>query len=427
MVNRAALVTLLSCATGCSLITDSFVTNEFSGDPYPIQVETSSGAVVVGVRQGGAADRAAVLDVLSPVSIVDPGPDGQPKVTSADLTLLGLDAGGALALPRARFAEAQLISLHPCKDATCAVGTALAPRPYEAIIGASALAGDAVRFRLSDDQVYVLADVAGDDVARGKACDAVFPAPYRGGGILVISGTELPFGGRRIALQTCLGSAEDPLDPAIVPVQRGADALLVMSTGIGVTVLGESAYKRYLLAHPTALPIDSLPLETVLLPSGPTEGHHAVIERIALAGSSGSNPRAPCRQVYAHHFMLSGDCTTGDDCPCETAGDTFCGVPAVVELHPPAGIDVLVVADDNATLQALRTELRPDQAEVDGILGTGAIGTVEVDVDYPHNRVLARCANDGCTQRPAITSRGDRSAVLACVGTPPAGPIVVGR
>jgi hypothetical protein len=432
VVNRAAvgLVTALAGAAmlgGCSLVTDSFVTNEFSGDPYPIQVETDSGAVIVGVRQGGANDRAAVLDVLSPVSIVDRGPNGEPRVTSSDLTLLGVDATGALAQPRAKFPDAEVITLHPCTDPQCNVGTELAPRPFEAIIGASALAGDAVRFRLSDKQVFVLADVAGDDVHRAAACDAVFPAPYRGGGTLVISGTELPFGGRRIALQACLGAPEDPLDPALTPVERGADALLVMSTGIGVSILGESAYQRYTVAHKTALPLASLPIETVLLPSGPVVGRHAVIERIALAASSGSSPRAPCRQVYAHHFMMTGDCTTGDDCPCETAGDTFCGVPAVVELHPTAGIDVLVVGDDDRTLQALRTELRPNQAEVDGILGTGAIGTVEVDVDYPNNRVLARCAIAGCDARPALTERGDRAAVGTCIGSPPAGPIVFDR
>lgn len=433
MVNRAALgsilVQVVLCAGGCNLITDSFVTNDFSGDPYPVNVETDSGAVVIGVRQAGARDRVGVLDVLSPVNVVDPGPDGQPKVTASDLTLLGLDATGTLAQPRAKFRQAELISLHPCTDATCSVGTAAAPQPYEAIIGASALAGDAIRFRLADKQVFVLADVGGDDQARTKACDAVLPSPYRGGGLLVISGTEIPFGGRRIALQSCLGVPEDPLDPAITPVQRGADALLVMSTGIGMTILGQSAYARYRVAHPTAIEASALPQETLLLPSGPVSGGHAVIDRIALAGSSGGTPRAPCRQVYAHHFLINGDCNPAidDDCPCETQGDTFCGVPAVVELHPTAGIDVLVVGDDNPTLQALRTELRPDQAEVDGILGTGAIGSVEVDIDYPHNRVLARCANDGCTTRPAFTDRSERAPVAACIGNAPVGPVIFER
>ena len=72
-----ALALRVPCAlvlslTGCSLITDSFVTNEFSGDEFPIAVDMSSGALRLGVRTDDT-DRSALLDVLSPVTIVDPG------------------------------------------------------------------------------------------------------------------------------------------------------------------------------------------------------------------------------------------------------------------------------------------------------------------------------------------------------------------
>ncbi len=412
-VTRAALLCSLALTSACSLITDSFVTNEFSGDQYPIDVDLASGAVMVGLRQDGAPDRDAVLDVLSPVTLVDPGRGVQASVSTHDVLVLG--AG----MPRARLVEAQLVEVHPCDSDECTVGPDTAPVPYGAVIGADVLAGDAVRLRLGSNQIFILPDVGGDDDDRSRACDAVFPSPYRGGGTLVIAGTELPFGGRRIALQTCLGPNPDP---AVPQSMRGADALLVASTGIGATILGETAYARYRIAHPTAPALEALPGATVHLPSGPISGKRATIPSLALVATSSSTPRAPCRQVYGSHLIIQRDCVADDDCPCEE-GNTFCAMPAVVEVQAPTVIDVLVVVDSDPTLQALRTELRPDQPEVDGILGTDALRSMEMDIDYPHNRVLARCSGEGCATRPGLTNRRDRAQIQGCLGPNPVGPI----
>ena len=105
---------------GCTLITDSFLTNDFSGDPFPINVDTSTGAIVVGAHAANlTADepREAVLDLLSPVTVIDPGPMTTPSVSYADLMLLGQTTPGAAdRVTRARFPEAQLVALHPCAD-----------------------------------------------------------------------------------------------------------------------------------------------------------------------------------------------------------------------------------------------------------------------------------------------------------------------
>jgi len=420
---KLAIAVVATSLAGCTLLTDSFVTNDFSGDLYPIRVETTSGAVVVGLREPGVVtDRIAVLDVLSPITLVDPGLEVSPSVTTADLTVLGLGAGGLLDLPRARLSEARVLALHPCdpppgapSDPTCLVGPSTASRAYDAIVGADALAGDAVRLRLGDDQVFVLADIAGGEQERGLACDAVFPSPYRGGGTLVIAGTELAFSGRRVTMQTCLGA--DP-SPELSQSERGVDALMLISTGIGTSLLGESAYARYRLVRATAPPLDQLPEGTVFLPSGPVTGRSATIDRMALVARSSSTPRAPCRHVYAHHFLLDRDCTPeDDDCPCE--GAAFCPIPAIVEVTPAAGLEVLVIPDDNPTLQALRTELRPDQQEVDGILGTNALRSAEIDIDYPHDRVLARCTSTECVTRRALAERADRAGVAECIAAGP--------
>ena len=418
-----ALAGVLACALGgCTLITDSFLTNEFSGDPYPINVETMSGAIVVGMRQPSVTDdRVAVLDLLSPFTVIDPGPEAAPSVAYVDLTLLG--APGALsptdpldlstARPRARFTEAQVISLHPCdpKIETCNVGPT-GTRPFAGIIGADVLAGDAVRLRLGDNQIFVLPDIGGKDRGRTYSCDAVFDSPYRGGGTLVFPSTELPFGNRRITLQACLGP-----DPDASPQgQRGADALLVMSTSIGTSIIDEAAYERYRNAHLAAMPpaLAALPADAVFLPSGKVSGRRATLDALALVAASTSNALAPCRQVYAHHLLAKANCATADDCPCENTQD-FCAVPAMLELSPPAGIDVLVVPDTDLTLQALRTELRPDQPEVDGLLGTDVLRAAEIDVDYPHDRLIARCPGGNCSARPQLAQEGDRCQINRCI------------
>ena len=421
-IDRLALVALLAAAGGCDLVTDSFLTNDFSGDPFPIEVETHAGALVIGVREDGGPDRVAVLDLLSPMTITDPGPGAAASVTYRELMLLGEQhRDGDFTQPRAQLHDAQVLSLHPCPDATdeCDVGPASAPRPYQAIVGADVLAGDAVRLSLSTDEIFVLADVAGTNADRTAACDAVFGSPYRGGGTLVIAGTELPFGNRRITVGTCL--APDP-DPALPQSARGADVLLVASTGVGVTLLSATAYERFRQSQvrlPTPPPArEALPVDTVFLPSGLVTGNRGTIPSLALVGSASANPRAPCRQVFAHHLMTERNCQAGDDCPCtgDVTQSPFCGVPAVVELAPSGGFGVLVVDDTDPTLQALRTELRPDQPEVDGILGLDAMRLTELDVDYPHDRMLARCAADRCTTRPELTAESARSQIRTCLG-----------
>ncbi|TMQ11532.1 MAG: hypothetical protein E6J90_34465 [Deltaproteobacteria bacterium] len=445
---RRALAGALACALGgCTLITDSFLSNDFSGDPFPIGVDTASGALMVGVRTDRPGDQRAVLDLLSPFTLVDPGNADAPSLSYVDLTLLGRAADGSLSQPRARFPQAQLIALHPCAipDGAdprslppCKVGTPAAPQVFDAVIGADALAGDAVRLRLGEDQIFVLADVGGSDRGRTLSCEAVFNSPYRGGGTLVLAGTELPFGNRRITLDACLGQDVDPLPAGAKLRQHGADALFVASTSIGLSILSQTAYERYRMAvaddmlTPPPLPFDQLPAGSVFLPSGEvTGGRLASIDRLALVGPSISNALSPCRHIYAHHVLAEGvlaaispeqsnqTCAelTGGDCPCKD-GNTFCAVPAVLELDPPAGgtgFDILVVPDTDPTLQALRTELRPDQPEVDGILGTGVLRAAEIDADYPHDRLIARCRDRNCLARPQLTMDRDRCQINRCI------------
>ena len=426
MVRRAAALLVAATALGgCSYITSSFVTNDFSGDPFPIRVETSSGAVVLGLQQDGQSSiRTTVLDVMSPVTVFDPGKDARATISYPAVTVMGLDPNtGLLDKPRARFTEPQIVRVHPCADDDCAVGSEATPRPFDAILGMDSFASDALRLDLSTtagaSELFVLPDIAGDNSNRGLSCDAVLPAPFRGGGTLIVGGTEVSFANFRVAIDTCL--APNP-DPNITLAARGANVLLVLSTAIGISMLDETAYARYRDVVKTAPDLAALPDSSVRLPSGLVTGKLATVSSLALVGNSTTNPRAPCRQVYAHHLLAAGDCEPGFDCPC-LGGPTFCPVPAIIELTPAVPLDVLVVPDDDPTLQALRTELRPDRPEVDGILGTAALTALELDLDYQHNRALGRCSDvTACAARPELSYEDRRATVESCLPAPP-GPI----
>ena len=124
-----------------------------------------------------------------------------------------------------------------------------------------------------------------------------------------------------------------------------------------------------------------------------------------------------------NHFLATQDCTDTRDtnrCPC-SGGQVYCPAPAIVEITPPTHVPVLVVDDADPTLQALRAELRPNQPEIDGILGTSALTGFQLDIDYPHQRLLARCTDSTqCAARPELFGDiAERVQVQGCLGITP--------
>jgi hypothetical protein len=357
-----------------------------------------------------------VLDVLSPLTVLDQDPALAPARRSVRLDLLAPRSDvDPTAIVRARW-SARVLDLHPCDPGTaCAIGGAGVPREVGAILGADVLRGNAIGFEPATNLIRVLPDVAGDNEARGRACDVVVRSPFYGGGTLRVGDTEVGFAGTRIALGVCL--SPDPT--AAEAGDRGVDAALVLSTGIGLSIIGRARYEAWAAA--TGGPAhDALPPATALLPSGPIEGRLGRIDRIAIAGTS-TAARGPCREVFSHHLLLARDCVPedGEDCPC-TGGDAFCDVDGIAELTPTDPIEVVVVSDEHPLLQALRSELRPDQPEVDGILGMNALAATAFDVDYPNTRLLLRCVAAGCVARPAI--KRVRVPVATCIDAAPTGP-----
>ena len=398
-----------------------------SGDGFPIYASRAAGGFILeftsSVDPGGSAARPALVDVLSPVTVIDL--EGPPP-RREELTL-GLRAptvpGGATVVQRARF-DTTAFLLHPCASAgPCPVGDPAAPTPIGAVIGTDTLSSDAIRFEPDSGRIFVFDEIGGDDEARDRACDALLPAPFYGGGTLVVGDTEVAFDGLRIAVDVCLMPRARP--PRVRDATlTGTDAAMVLSTGIGVSILGEARYEQWRLAH-GAPPLAMLPATTALLPAGPISGRLATMTAIDISGG-GSISRGACHDAAANRLLSQRNCVATDDCPCPS-GDPLCAVPSVLELVPTAPIEVVVVPDTAPVLQALRAEVRPRLPEIDGILGMNALAGAIVDVDYPHNRVLMRCVPPpadcvsaprtvpACLARPTMRSPDSRPVIAACV------------
>lgn len=413
---------------GCSLITDPFATNESSGDPYPIPVDLSSGAVHLFTNEPGGISRDSVVDVLSPVSLMDRGQDQPARAQQRSLYVVGattaVDRGNARAL-----LQGQVLEIHPCADPVCEVGDGDRPKiAFQVVLGADLFAGDALRLDLSQRRLSLYPDIAGSSSQRTELCEAVFPEPFRGGGTLVLGGTEVPYVGRRITVSACAAfKANAPL------AEQGADLLLLVSTAIGPTLLSESAYERYRVIRgaqsgATVPALDSLPLDSVTIPSGRVVGRRAQLSTLTMVGES--TDRGACGDVCSHKRFRATSCVPGAPATarCNPTDDTRLGAPALVEFTE--AVDVLVISDEAPLLVGLRAELHPDTAVVDGIIGTRLLSLLRLDIDYPNNRLLARCAASAmagaaarCVTWPDLPNLDAATCARAEVCTPlPAAP-----
>ena len=423
-VCSALLATLAASACGDldTFSQDNFSAGVFNGDTSPIFDTVQNGAIYLQVTasgsQGPAVPAPAVVDVLSPFTVVNIDAQSAPGIRGVDVTLWGHRSATDATYVQRAVVPSDILQLHPCDADVCTTGPQGAETPYSVIVGNDALSGNAPRFDFDSSQMFLLPDIAGNDQSRDASCDAVFDGPFQGGGTLLIGGAEVDFEGRRPIVSTCLDFAPT----ASKQSARGTDVLLVLSTAVGITILDETAYNRYRNASVVTLPeIKTLPTGQVTIESGPLVGHLGSVNSMAFAAITGASPRGACREDYANHFLAVRNCITDGpnpdaDCPC-TDGQV-CGAAAIVELNPTATVPVLIISDDDPTLQSLRAELRPLEAEIDGILGTDVLHATELDLDYPHNRMLWRCNDSSsCAIRPELTSTDNRAQLQSCLPT----------
>ncbi len=417
--------------------------NEPRFDSAPIAIATPGGGIMLAVTTEATDEPiVAVVDTLTPTTVIDELEVPADELTPASQTLTDLrlasacsvedPTGGCTPINRALFSAARVVDVHPCQDpaVVCEIGAAGSTSEYRGIIGAELLSSLAVRIDTTTATPFIqlFEDQPGSSRRRCAEGESVLSTGLGGGGTLIIQGGEVRFGPTRIAFDTCLG-----IDPNDLATPSGANALLLLSTGLGPSLLSESAYRRLRssfaeddASRPPSL--EDLPATSVLLPSGNVSGRAVTLPALALVDqldTQTSQTRGACLE-WNLRANLGDDavvdrsgtfaCTSAAACPCapsETPDGPSqviaCQAAAAVQVSPAAGLPFVVVGDELPLLQALRVELRPRVPDVDGVLGMSALANLRTDLDYPNGRVIMKCGAEAdpaeCMSYTAINRR----------------------
>jgi hypothetical protein len=387
---RAALA--LTAVAACGLPAP------FTIDTNPVAVDLSAGPLAIDAEVAGFGRFHAVLDTATPVTLLDSTDLGRRLVT------IDLKDGDAT---RARFTFVSAV-LAPVTE----VGEGT-PTPVGGVVGADVLSQIALRIDPGAGTMLLFPGIAGTNAAHEDACDAVFPVAVSGGGQYVLGNEQVLYQPTRVALPSCIGAAT-----GVGTGPTGKDALFVVATGIGPTVVGRSAWKR--ITGATAADIAALPQTTLFL--GGAAGVTVAVGQLpdfTLAAHE-SDDRGPCLELYLSRLLSElGSCpqavSDAYSMSCDCVNDATCSAGAAVELHRT--VDVVILDDTHPLLQSIRNELRPTFAEVDGLLGMQTLSAFLADLDYPGARVILRCASGNCKQRPHIDGDNrDRARELSAQG-----------
>ncbi len=289
----------------------------------------------------------------------------------------------------------------------------------------------------------------GPDGFLADAGFAVVPfTPYGGGELsatdrsdfLGLSG-PLRVGPSRIVVRTCAAprafSREEPLETCCTPreaTQRatGVDLALLVATGVGPLVLSESAWTRLLAkVDPASLgAMTTAPLHIATLP-GEIAATWTTIPRLAVVNleTDANNDPGPCAELarsrrlewvavrQAQNHMLA-ECAQ----PCDSdARETDKAQNSAAYVEIGNNIPVAIVRDDHRWLQGLRLDVRPEGPELDGVLGAGALGPAQLEIDYrsSQHRLIFSCdgaARDACWAAGRCARLPDQTQQHACFG-----------
>jgi len=252
----------------------------------------------------------------------------------------------------------------------------------------------------------------------------------------------------RIVLRAC--AAPTPFTPDLptdmccknadaARLATGADLALVLDTGVGPMVLGQSAWTR--VKAKMAAAMMPLPAEQtggqLLIATWPTpiEATWSTLPKFALVDNEiGSDlDPGPCvelgraRRIEQVSYQIV-DGTMPDACtqPCDNdprETDKAQNSAAYVELT--GTIPVAVIADDEPYLQGLRFDVRPEGPEVDGLLGAGALKRARVEIDSVSSspRAVFSCELDvprtECWAAARCPRLPDAQSEHRCFGLPP--------
>jgi hypothetical protein len=383
--------------------------------------------------------------------LAGPPPVGTPATEKAGFDLL--DAPGTIADPMTAVVRGQFrgvsvlrMPLYPVGDLTCADPTI--PCTPGGVLGGDILRRYSVQMRfgaacgpggtLRCSSMTIWPHLGPDLGFLQDSGYAVIRFALAGGGEVTADGDPDFLGQRgplvvapsRIVMRTC--AAPIDFSPASAPtpipaccketdaegksMRSGIDLALVLDTGVGPLVLSATAWARVVAQlverlGPTAAPVEA-PGGQLLIATWPTPipATWSTIPKIALVDleTGPATDPGPCvelararRLEQVSYQVVQDDMnqvpTTACTQPCDSdprEPDKAQNSAAYLELT--GSIPVAVIPDDSAYLQGLRFDLRPEEPEVDGVIGAGALGRSRVEIDYVSSpsRAVFSCESD---------------------------------
>jgi len=414
-VHGAAAV-LLAAAAGCD-------DNTYSAqiDSFPIALTRAplgggmggQGALVATAAAPDAHDRsfAMLVGTGTPLTLLAGTPSTPPATEKVGFDLLDPLAPAV----RARFNGVSILRLplQPLGDGSFPLGGILGGdilRRYSVDIRFGAACGMDLQERCSTITFW---GHHGADLGYLQDSGyAVLRFSLAGGGEVTAEGDPDVFGQRgplvlaptRIVLRSCAAPADFSPDmpretcckePDAARLATGIDLALLLDTGVGPLVLSRAAWARIktrLLTEPVessgVLQIATWPVDI--------EAIWSTIPRFALVDleiGAATDP-GPCvelgraRRIEQVSAQLvkdakAGVASTACTQPCDNdprEPEKAQNSAAYLELTGP--IPVAVIADNEAYLQGLRFDVRPEGPELDGVIGAGALGRSRVEIDY---------------------------------------------
>jgi hypothetical protein len=389
-------------------------------DSLPITLTWAPAGTIGGSNGGGLLAQAMAgsingglafpmsVDTGAALTVFDGSADGTPETMTSSLEIL--DAAPPSAV-RARFSGIDTLA-SPLGD----VGDQ-STHPL-AVLGGDILSGFSTEFHFGVPSITFWANQRADDGFLEDAGYAVLHFTPFGGGEVTANGDPDIFGLRgplevvptRIVFRTCAAPAA--FDPATAPLvaccteadafaqATGVELALLLSTGTGPLVLSQTAWNKILptLATPPAMTAGPLWIATASTPAGPPiDATWTTIPRLALVNqeSSPTDDAGPCVDLARSRRLEQVSIAQANGPTCVSRAESICVQPCDIDpnnsgearnsaayIELGGQMAVAVVADDNAMLQGLRADIRPEGPEIDGIIGAGALGGTRLEIDY---------------------------------------------
>jgi hypothetical protein len=418
----------------------------------PIPLSTQGGVLTLNATVDGVdGTLPLVLDTLSPVSIFDDG-SGEAR---GQVGHMRVSSGDAQPVPRIDLRDVQLFAA-PLGAVGFAPGFAV-----RVVLGGDVLSRFAVEIDYRDPPQLSLVPIAATcTCALADACQAVFPMIPQGGTQTLNVGNDFfTYPASRVLLDACLEPLADPVqagmacagrsgDPNPPYLPSGIDLKVAIATGVPALLISASAYDRLRGAGAARLLLDAS-TERLRLPGrDDDEGTGLKVAR-AVIGIEGRTPFAlvsqeryygPCAELsrsrrqrrFPPADRLPVPLPHGDEAQCllnkdktdlpfvETCtsscddnNENDAPTPAVIELTQP--MDAFVIEDTAPPLVSVNADVRRGvgtaggSSTVEALVGTEVLRRLHLTIDYPGQRVSARCVTADCKTWPRFSR--DRGSV----------------